>query len=156
MFTINPDLVIGPPVQPPPSASALNATLQPIWEILSGSETSTLPGFGTPGFVDVRDVAKIHIWCMEHPIQSRDKRIRAHAGVERPYGLVGTLRQAYPERGDVIPRKELGIGYVGDKGGLRERDFVNGEQVTQVAAIRYISYKQSILETARVLELYLH
>ena len=151
---INSDLVIGPPVQPPPSAYALSASLQPIWEILSGSERSTLPGFGTPGFVDVRDLAHVHMWCMEHPIQTRDQRIRAHAGVERPSGLVGTLRQAYPERGDVIPRNEPGTGYVADRGGIREMGFV-GVHASPEGGFRYTSYKQSILDTAKAVELYL-
>ena len=155
MHSINPNIVIGPPVQPPATASALGATLRPIWEILSGSGTSALPGFGTHGFVDVRDVAWIHIWCMEHPSQSSDKRIRASAGLERPQGVVDTLRQAYPERQDVIPQKEPGKGYLPDTVLIREKPFVNGVQASQLVAMKYIPYKQSILETAKVLERYL-
>ena len=144
--------MIGPPVQPPATASALSATLRPIWEIFSGSGTSALPGFGTHGLVDVRDVASIHIWCMEHPSESRDKRMRASAGFESPQGVVDALRQAYPERKDVIPPKEPGKGYVPDIVLTKEKSFANA---SQVAGMRYIPYKQSILETAEFLERYL-
>ena len=155
MCSINPNIVIGPPVQPPATASALGVTLRPIWEILSGSGTSALPGFGTHGFVDVRDVAWIHIWCMEHPTHNSDKRIRASAGLERPQGVVDTLRQAYPEREDVILQREPGKGYLPDTVQIRGRAVVNGVQASQVTGIKYIPYKQSILETAKVLERYL-
>lgn len=155
MVSINPNLVIGPPVQPPATASGLSATLWAIWEILSGSGTSALPGFGTHGFVDVRDVAKIHMWCMEHLSQSIDKRIRASAGVEHPQGVVNILRQAYPEREDLILQKKAGKGYLPDIGRIRERGFVNGVQASSMAGIKYIPFKQSILETAKVLERYL-
>ena len=155
MCCINPGLVIGPPVELPLVALALSATIRPIWEIFSGSVTAVLPGFDTHGFVDVRDLASIHIWCMEHRGQGSDRRIRASAGSENPQGVIDTLRQAYPERRDVIPWKEVGEGHQPDIVLIKEKAFVNGVQASQAFGLKYTTYKQSILDTAKVLERYL-
>ena len=151
MISINPNLVIGPPVE---IELGLNATLRPIIEMLSGSGTSALPNFGTHGFVDVRDVARTQIWCMEHPSQSDDKRVHVGAGTEPPRSVIDILRQAYPARQDAIPREEPSQFHVPDIVLETEKAFRNGVQASILVGFKYISFRQSILETAKVLERY--
>ena len=91
---------------------------------------------------------------MEHPSQNSDKRIDAFARSELPQRVVDILRQAYPEGEDVVPQKEAGKGYLVDTV-IRERIFARGVPASSVAVMKYIPFKQSILETAKVLERYL-
>ena len=155
MISINPNLVIGPPILPPATASALSATLRPIWEILAGYGTGALEDFGMYSFADVRDVARIHLWCMENRMESSDKRIRVVTGPKQAQDVVDILRQAYPEREDIIPAKEVGRGYLEDRGFIGKGVFVGGVHASQLAPIRYMPFKQSVLDTAKVFERYL-
>lgn len=155
MSSINPSVVTGPPVEPPSAPSALSVTLRPIWEMFSGNANEVLPGFGTNGYVDVRDVAKIHIWCMEHPTQSANQRYSASAGLGPPQAVVDILRRAYPERRDIIPRGEPGKGYLPDFRSIGRGGNCNSTKASEAADIQYIPYDQSIVETAKVLERYL-
>lgn len=123
--------------------------------MFSGKAAIVPPGFGTNGYVDVRDVAKIHIWCMEHPTQSANQRYLASAGLGPPQAVVDILRRAYPEREDIIPRGEPGKGYLPDFKFFREGGRHYGTQASEAVGMQYIPYDQSILETARVLERYL-
>ena len=154
-MSINPNLVFGPPIQPPATASALNASLRPIWDILAGYGTGALASFGTHSFVDVRDVARIHLWCMEHPNQSSDKRIRAAVGLEPPQVVVDILRQAYPERDDIILQRKTGRRDLPHSVLIEGGTFVNGVQASQLATMKYMPLKQSILDTAKVMERYI-
>ena len=81
---MKPAVVIGPPVNPPASLAGLNATLLPVWNIYSGEAKTVPPGLGASSYIDVRDVARLHIWCMEHPSESCGQRYIATNGRGTP------------------------------------------------------------------------
>jgi nucleoside-diphosphate-sugar epimerase len=161
--TINPSIVVGPPVVLPNSGSELNETLRPIYNILSGS-ASTLPAnIGSASFVDVRDVAFIHVWALENPSLADGERYIACAGYGPNQAVADILRGKY--KGTNIAEKIIvgtpGEGYEGfDKksgrvervGYLPEHVQISGKKAERETGMTYISFQQSISNTAEVLE----
>lgn len=141
-------------MQPPANPSALSPSLHPVWDLFSGKVTDVPPSSGLNEYVDVRDVAKIHLWCMEHSGQTADQRYITSAGLGPPQAAADILRRAYPERESIIPRGKPGEGYRPDFGYLVNRKCY-GTKAAEVVGMQYITYDQSILETAKVLERYL-
>ena len=142
-------------MQAPASASALSTSVRPVWELFSGRATEILPSTGSNEYVDVRDVAKIHLWCMEHPDQSANQRYIATAGLGPRQAVADILRKAYPEREPIIPRGKPGEGYRPDFGLFTTNRKCNGTKAAEAIGLQYIPYDQSIIDTAKVLEQYL-
>jgi nucleoside-diphosphate-sugar epimerase len=97
-----PGVVMGPPIAFPPNPALLNATLEPIWQIYSGKAKTMPPPIGYAPFIDVRDVAAMHVWCLEHPNESADQRYFMTNGIAPPQAVADLLRKKYPERGIVV------------------------------------------------------
>lgn len=155
-------VVIGPPVVLPAHPSALNETLLPVWKVFSGAATVP-PSIGSGSSVDVRDVAKEHVWAYENPSISDGERYIACAGKGPPQAASDVLRHAYKGTaiGGKIPAGSPGEGYLGyDK----ETGIVNGVkyplgQVTfdgtkaeKAMGFKYIPFEQSVIDTAKALE----
>ena len=64
---LNPGVATGPPVSWPSTPDGLKSTLKPVWQIFSGAATEVPPGIGYMAYIDVREVAALHVWCLEHP-----------------------------------------------------------------------------------------
>ena len=142
-------------MQPPATASALSASVHPVWELFSGKAAEIPLSSGLNEYVDVRDVAKIHLWCMEHPDQTDGQRYIASAGLGPPQAVADILRRAYPKRESIIPRGRPGGGYRPDFGFFINNRKCNGTNAAEAVGMRYISYDKSIVETAKFLERYL-
>ncbi|KAL2060962.1 hypothetical protein VTL71DRAFT_9014 [Oculimacula yallundae] len=161
--TINPSVVIGPPVYLPSSAAQLNETLKPLFDIFSGATKTVGPNIGSGGFVDVRDVAFMHIWAFEHPSETDGERFCACQGFGPLQAVADILRIEYKgtERGEKITLGEPGKGYVGweettgrigkleyPEGNLR----VSGVKAERFMGIKYVDFETSVVDTARALE----
>jgi nucleoside-diphosphate-sugar epimerase len=150
---VNPSVVTGPPVNWPDHPSKLNETLLPVWRIFSG-EAETIPaGIGGMSFVDVRDVVKLHVWCMEHPRQSDGERWLCTNGKGTPQAMADILRAAYPSR--KIVRGNPGCGYsAGDYWFVEgESSMVSTKAYRALGVERFeIGFERSILDTARAFE----
>jgi len=147
---INPAVVTGPPVSWPSSPEGLNETLMPIWRMYSGDKTMP-PQIGGAGYCDVRDVAKLHVWAMEHPEQSNGERYIVSNGKAPPQAAADLLREKLPERDIIVG--EPGTGY------NKDYWFVEGESSTvstkayeALGVKRFIMYDQSVLETVDAFE----
>ena len=90
LTTINPGLVLGPPLD-----GAFGASLQLVLRVLKGKDPM-LPDYGFP-VVDVRDVAKMHLRALERP-ETAGKRYIAAAGSMSMVDMGRTLKAAYPVR----------------------------------------------------------
>lgn len=148
---VNPGVITGPPVSWPSSPDKLNATLYPVWQTFSGEAKIVLPGIGSQSYIDVRDCARIHIWCMEHPQESSGQRYIATNGKGTTQAMADILRNAYPNRGIVIGNP--GSNY------LEDFSFPPGDISLPSTKIRnamkvdhFIPYDTSILDTARAFE----
>ncbi|KAH6695933.1 hypothetical protein BKA61DRAFT_623585 [Leptodontidium sp. MPI-SDFR-AT-0119] len=161
--TINPSIVIGPPVYLPSSGSQLNETLKPLFDIFSGATKTIGPPIGSGGFVDVRDVAFLHTWAFENPTKADGERFCACQGFAPLQAAADILRREYKGTsiGERIPVGEPGVGYQGydsETGRIVGLDYpegklrVSGEKATRVTGLQYIDFERSVLDTAKVLE----
>ncbi|MCJ1394595.1 hypothetical protein MMC18_007475, partial [Xylographa bjoerkii] len=151
---VNPGVVVGPPVQPPPTASALNETLKPTWAVFSGSSPTLPAAIGSASYVDVRDVAAMHVWCAEHPTESNGQRYLMANGRGTPQAAADILRKAYPHRKE-IPVGEPGSDYEEGYGWPEGGQSFDSAKAKKALGREFMLYDQSILDTAKVFERYL-
>jgi len=161
--TVNPTVVIGPPIVLPSSGSKLNETLRPLFEIFSGEARTIGPNIGTGSFVDVRDVAYVHVWAYENADKADGERYIVAQGFGPLQAAADILREAYQgtEIGAKIPLGNPGQGYVGynkEKGKVGSVNYepgkfrVSGKKAEKETGVKYIPFKQSVLDTAKVFE----
>ncbi|KAK0102023.1 hypothetical protein ONS95_001172 [Cadophora gregata] len=161
--TINPSVVIGPPVYLPSSGDQLNETLKPFFGVFSGSAKEIGPNIGSGGFVDVRDVAFLHIWAYENASKADGERFNACQGFGPLQAVADILRREYKGTsiGEKIVVGEPGKGYKGynaSTGRIEGLDYeegkhrVSGEKARRVTGLKYIDYETSVIETAKALE----
>jgi hypothetical protein len=100
--------VIGPPVYLPSSGNQLNETLKPLFDIFSGATKTIGPPIGSGGFVDVRDVAFLHIWAFEYSDQADGERFCACQGFGPLQAVADILKREYKGTsiGEKIPLGE--------------------------------------------------
>lgn len=148
--SICPALVTGPPIIYPPKPERLNLSLLPVWKIYRGDQE--LPTqIGDGWYIDVRDVADIHVWAMENPAKSHQQRYLVANGKATVQSCADVLRKHFPERGIVVGKP--GDGYNPDY------SFVNGEIsldcTKTLEALRignFIGYEKSVLDTVVAFE----
>jgi nucleoside-diphosphate-sugar epimerase len=147
---VNPAVVTGPPVSWPATPDKLNTTLLPIWSIYSGNQTMP-PQIGGAGYIDVRDVARIHIWAAEHPEQSNGQRYLMSNGKAPPQAAADLLRKTYPDRDIVVG--EPGKGYTPDYWFVEgESSSVSTKAYQALGVKRFITYDRSVLDTVEAFE----
>lgn len=149
---VNPSVVTGPPVSWPESPVGLNETLAPVWRIFSGEATEVPAGIGGMSFVDVRDVALLHKWCIEHPKESDGERYICTNGKGTPQAVADILRKHYPERGIVEgePGKDYAADYWWPVG---EASMIASKAYGAMGVEKFaINFDQSVLDTVRAFE----
>jgi dihydroflavonol-4-reductase len=90
LTTINPGLVLGPPLD-----EHYGASLGLVERFMKGKDPM-LPGLGFPS-VDVRDVAEMHLRALQRPV-TVGKRYLATSGSMAMVDMGRTLKAAYPTR----------------------------------------------------------
>ena len=158
--TINPGIVVGPPVQAPLRISEINESLKPLFDIFSGAVTTLPTAIGSGSIVDVRDVATMHLWALEHSQTANGERYLGIAGYGPPQAYADILRKQYPDREDRIPKGVPGYGYEGLGAGgevigvgyPKGKFQISGQKARKAMGIEWISMKQSVLETAKLFE----
>lgn len=121
------------------------------------------PNIGSGGYVDVRDVARIHLWAYEHPDVADGERYIGCQGFGPTQALADIIRQEYAgtKIGEKVTKGEPGNGYQGfnketgkveyvswAKGGVQ----VDGSKAEQAIGQKYIGFPQSVIETAKAFE----
>jgi nucleoside-diphosphate-sugar epimerase len=152
LSAINPSVVTGPPVSWPADPSGLNETLLPAWRIFSGLATSIPGGIGAMSYVDVRDVALLHEWCVSHPGESDGQRYLCTNGKGTPQAIADILRKHYPDREIVVgePGKDYVADYWWPPG---EASMVARKAYKALGVERFaIDFEKSILDTVRAFE----
>ena len=149
---INPGVVTGPPVSWPSTPNKLNETLQPLWKIFSGEAKDIPSGIGSMSYIDVRDVAAIHIFCLEHPEASNGQRYIATNGKGTPQAMADILREAYPNQDIVMgqPKSDyVEKTYWYPPG---ETSVVATKAYAAMGVDRFITFDKSILDTVKAFE----
>ena len=130
---------------------------------MSGNAPTLPPSIGSGSFVDVRDVAFMHLWALEHPSKADGERYIACGGFLPSQAAADILHDKYKgtERAEKTIKGTPGEGYVGyDKGNgvvtkveyLPGRIQLSGKKAEREMGIKYTSAKKSIYDTAEVLE----
>ncbi|PQE19380.1 hypothetical protein CJF30_00009816 [Rutstroemia sp. NJR-2017a BBW] len=129
LTTILPTLVFGPIMQLPGihSLSNLNTSNQLIYGFTQGSARERFPDFGGHVWVDVRDVAFVHVAAATIP-EASGKRFIACGSPSYDYRMiVNIIKNAFPEYAAVLPREDVqGGDFPAERGfkvdtGLAER-----------------------------------
>lgn len=150
LAAVNPGVVTGPPVSWPSSPEKLNVTVLPVWNIYSGNQTMP-PQIGGASYIDVRDVARMHVWAMEHPDQSNGQRYIMSNGKAPPQAAADLLRKRFPERDIIVGTP--GQGYTEDYWFVKgESSLVATKAYKALGVHRFINYDQSILDTVEAFE----
>jgi len=148
---INPAVVTGPPISFPASPDKLNETLLPIWRIYAGEVETMPPQIGGAGYIDVRDVARMHVWAAEHHAESNGQRYLLANGKAPPQAAADLLRERYPERGILVG--EPGKGYTSDYWFVKgETSLVSTKALNALGLESFTSYDRSILDTVEAFE----
>ena len=142
--------MIGPSVQLAESPALLPETLKPIWSLFSGEARQLPRALGNGAYCDVRDVAAIHLWCIEHADKVSGERFIANAGQGLPQALADILHEAYPKRKDLMvsgnPREGYNQDFSYSLGGI------NGSKAVAWTSLAYINYDQAVRDTAKQME----
>lgn len=147
----NPGFVFGPPLQLPETTEQLNETLSYVWMTLSGKAKTMPPEIALGAFIDVRDVARAHIWCFEHPMESDGQRYLLACGQGRPQAMVDILHIIFPGRSAKMVKGEPGKDYDASYGWWKEGPRIDDSKASKAMGIDWIRFDRSLGDTAKAL-----
>lgn len=135
----------GPPLVAPKDSKNVGETVQNVWQVLAGHDISG--PLGGPGdYVDVRDVARLFLWAVEHPETADGERYIAYGDKGSAHKIAGILREHYPGRRDII--KDYPAGVPGDYS-------IDASKAVKATGQDFIKYEKSVLDAAKSFEVYL-
>jgi nucleoside-diphosphate-sugar epimerase len=148
-------VVAGPFIHPVATPDQLNDTVKVIWDIFSGA-TKTVPSpIAAGAYVDVRDVAAVSLFAVEHPELVAEKRIPVVAGQGPPQAVADILREHYPERRDVVPEGTVGAGYRrGDWKWAANTFSFSSTLIEDMMHIEWIPFDNCVLDTVKGFHLF--
>ncbi|APA13259.1 hypothetical protein sscle_10g080290 [Sclerotinia sclerotiorum 1980 UF-70] len=105
LVVINPDVIIGPMLQPVPSPKNINETNGfACYAFINGTHKRVDDAvFAFWDFVDVRDVALLHIIALESPLMANTRNIM-YSGPLSPQLIVNAIRKNFPELESRLPK----------------------------------------------------
>ncbi|KAM7192330.1 hypothetical protein V8F20_008921 [Naviculisporaceae sp. PSN 640] len=151
---LNPCFVAGPPLVTPSSIPSINFTTKFIFDVLSGttplSDLSRILTF--PGFVDIRDVARMVVFSISEPEKADNQRFLLANAYSPVQAVADIIREKYPEYRDRVQVGTPGEGYfktVGENG-IALYDYpperrYNGRKAVEVSGQDYIPWEQTIV-----------
>lgn len=150
MTAVNPALVGGPPLLLTDSPKNLSESVIDVWLILSGAPMP--PTIGTGTIVDVRDVARLFVFAVAHPEIAKNERYLAVGGAGPSQAVADILREAYPERRDIIQKGTPGAGYRPD---FDISWLISANKAEEATGQKFIGFKESVLAAAKAFEKFL-
>jgi len=95
LTTLCPPMVFGPPPQPFTSMDNLNESVGQLWQLFSG-QAKEVPFTGFPGFIDVHDLAYLHVAALSNE-KAKNQRYLTVGGHYSFDQAVVIAREAFPE-----------------------------------------------------------
>ncbi|KAI1751833.1 hypothetical protein F4782DRAFT_540643 [Xylaria castorea] len=148
-----PTWVAGPPLYLPSSPESIAETASFVWKVFSGQDFPAGPaGYGT--HVDVRDVARMTEWASSHPEVTGGERyiVGGNGNVGVPQAAADILREAYPERQNIIKAGTPGEGYLPGYAADPEGVNVNSSKAIKATGQDWIPYDKMVLDSAKLFE----
>jgi nucleoside-diphosphate-sugar epimerase len=149
MAAVNPALVGGPMLVLPENPDKINETVIHIYKILAGQPIP--PTIGTGTMVDVRDVARLLVFSVDHPEKTNGERFLAASACGPNQAVADILREKYPERRSVIQEGTPGLGYTD----YDISSFLDTSKAVKTTGVPFIGFKESVLAAAKAFEQYL-
>ncbi|OKL62335.1 hypothetical protein UA08_02287 [Talaromyces atroroseus] len=147
---LNPAVVYGPIIHPVPSPEELNMTTKPVWDLLTGNVKQVPEALAAGAYVDVRDIASIVTYAVEHPSEVAGGRFPLVAGSGPPQAIADILRDVLPERHHLIPEGQKGKGYKpGTWGFGSDTVSFSSKLIENVTKIDWIPFDRSIKDTVK-------
>ncbi|KAF2664579.1 NAD(P)-binding protein [Microthyrium microscopicum] len=155
MTTTHPALVLGPALVAPASPEKINETNIHVWAQFAGGPVKPHASPNRETYVDVRDVARIHVWAVEHYQEADGQRYLVVGGRQTGQSIADVLRAEYPDRKDIIQAGNPGEGY--NKEYVYDRDgvYFDASKVEKATGQGWIPFDQSIRDSAKAFERYL-
>ncbi|KAJ4302531.1 hypothetical protein N0V88_002680 [Collariella sp. IMI 366227] len=152
LTALNPCFVVGPPLVTPASADKIAMTTRIISDVFMGK---LLAQAGSPsvysGFVDIRDVARLVVFGVEHPEKADNERFLAAGHYSPPQAVADILREEFPERAEIIEKGTPGEGYSSDYR-FPKKMVYDGTKAVRVTGQEYIPWRQTVLDTIEKLK----
>ncbi|KAI0597455.1 NAD dependent epimerase/dehydratase [Biscogniauxia sp. FL1348] len=146
---VNPVFVAGPPALRVVGPEDVQISGGFVYHILSGGDLpapEALLGHGA--HVDVRDVARLTAFVVDHPHETDGKRLLAVSSYVGPLAVAKVLQEAYPERRELIKGPVLGEDVSDDfafPDGIPKYDT---QTVVDLTGLDWIPFKKTILDAA--------
>ncbi|KAL6707367.1 hypothetical protein ACN47E_004146 [Coniothyrium glycines] len=154
MASVNPVFVIGPPLIAPKTASAVGDTIRSIYNVFAGvSDVQVMAGL--PQSVDVRDVAQLLRYVIEHPDATDGERYIACGSINHPQAVADILRKELKDDTKALSRIAAGTpgkGYASDYQSIDNQGgfYVDGSKAkVLLEGEQWTPYEQSVVDTAR-------
>lgn len=141
--------VTGPPLVGPKDPANIPETVRNVWQILSGQEHPPPMNPTSATYVDVRDVARLFVWAVQHPEEVDGERYIAYGEGGSEQRIADVLRENYPDRRNIIKKGTPGM-YPLD-GGIG----IDAGKAIKATGQAFIRYDQSVLDAAKAFEAYL-
>lgn len=106
---------------------------------------------GADGYVDIRDVARLVVFGVEHGNKTNNERFLAAAHYSPAQAVADILRQEFPERADIIKQGTPGEGYYPDYR-FPQKSAFDGSKAVRVTGQDYIPWRQTVLDTVEKLK----
>ncbi|KAH8680630.1 NAD dependent epimerase/dehydratase [Xylariales sp. PMI_506] len=151
--SLNPVFVAGPPVLRPKAPEDISGTSKFIYDILAGQDfppAERRVGYGA--YVDVRDVARLAVFAVEHPDVADKQRYLSVSSWVHPQGVADVLRKSYPDRANIIKEGSAGQGYTpGFKLPVEGLQY-DWKTVVDATGTDLIPFEKTIVDAAKVYE----
>lgn len=141
LTTMNPAMVYGPVLRPPPSLSAINTSNARFAALLLGGPGTPCPPTVNYLFVDVRDLALAHVLALRKPVGGH--RFLVTAGNYCNADIARVIGEEFPEFRARMPTGEaLRSGEAPEDGGVN--GFDNSKSV-EVLGMRYRGFREAVV-----------
>ncbi|KAK4035216.1 hypothetical protein C8A01DRAFT_18094 [Parachaetomium inaequale] len=147
LTSINPAFVAGPPLVTPGSADEISMSNRLIPDVFAGKplDQAGIPG-AYNGYVDIRDVARLVVFGVEHPEKANKERFIAASYYAPAQAVADILREEFPERAEIIEKGTPGEGYFSDYRYLPKMVY-DGTKAVRATGQDYIPWRQTVLDT---------
>ncbi|KAF2396255.1 NAD(P)-binding protein [Trichodelitschia bisporula] len=146
LVVINPPLVLGPIVHYLNSLDALNTSNERVRNCIQGQWKDEIPDTGVFAWVDVRDLADIHVKAVELP-EAGGKRFFATAGFYSNKEIADIVRNHFPEYKN-LPGPDIKGGDYPTEGLYK----VDNSRVKSVLGTKFTSLEDSIVDLVKSLQ----
>ncbi|KAF4123093.1 Nucleoside-diphosphate-sugar epimerase [Geosmithia morbida] len=147
LVTLCPSMVFGPLATPPSSVTDLNESNKMLWKVLSSVATDELPPCRFNFWIDVRDLAEIHVQALKTPAAGGRRYIPVSKEPFTYQMASEYLQQEYPQLRGKIATGEQGV---------KPHVEVDHEPIDRDMPIgSHIPFRQTVLDFSRQFEKFL-